>query len=48
MAKERRNTLQNLQELTDQTPFYFNHQKRREDMKDVARESQDRMINAVF
>ena len=24
------------------------HQKRREDMKDVARESQDRMINAVF
>ena len=56
MAKERRNTLQNLQELTDQTPFYFNHQKRREDMKDVcstahahvARESQDQMINAVF
>ena len=56
MAKEWRNKLQNLQELTDQTRFYFNHQKRREDMKDVcstahahvARESQDQMINAVF
>ena len=37
-----------VKELTDQTRFYFNHQKRREDMNDVATESQDRMINAVF
>ena len=48
MAKERRNKLQNLRELTDRTPLYFNHQKWREDIKEVARESQDRMINAVF
>ena len=48
MAKERRNKLYNLQELTDQTRIYFNHHKRREEMKDVVRESQDRMINAVF
>ena len=48
IAKGRTNKLQNLQELTDRTRSYFNHQKRREDMKEVARESHDRMINAVF
>ena len=48
VAKERRNKLQNLRELTDRTPLYFNHQKWREDIKEVARESQDRMINSVF